>query len=486
MANLPESDRKKPVVVLFRHDLRVADNRALSSAAETGKPVIPLFVLDEESNATRPIGGARRWWLHHSLTRLSERLERLGCDLVLHKGPQNKSVAALVEESRADVVLWNRRYDPPGNATDVELASELTGRGVISDCFDGHLLHEPSAVMTTTGHPYRVFTPFWRAVTAIDGPRDPVDPPKSLRRFERSLKTDRLEDWRLLPETPDWAGGLREAWMPGEEGAQANLEDFLAQSVKGYAERRDFPFLPGTSRLSPHLVHGEITPFQIVASLRAFKNAASTVDVDTFRKELGWREFCWHLLVHNPQLSTQNFNRQFDRFRWSGKADLLKLWQQGRTGYPIVDAGMRQLWQTGWMHNRVRMITASFLVKHLLVDWREGERWFWDTLVDADPANNPANWQWVTGSGADAAPYFRVFNPILQGEKFDPGGQYVRQFLPEIRSIPDNFVHKPWQATADILLSAKTGGGKKYPLPIVEHSKARVRALEAYKQLSGK
>lgn len=479
----PTSDR--PALVLFRHDLRLADNGALRAAVDGGRPVIPVFVFDEMSEGVRPIGGARRWWLHHSLEALSAALKKTGAELVLRAGPMADVAADLVKETGAEAVYWNRRYDPPAIAADTEMKSRLVESSIEAQSFDGHLLHEPWQVKTKTGGFYKVYTPFWRAMTAEIDPREPVPRPREIKPFARTVKSEKLADWKLLPEKPDWAGGLREAWRPGEDGAHQALDAFLSGPIKGYGENRDRPDFHSTSRLSPYLAHGEITPFQIWHALETRRIDAAPGDIEKFRKEVAWREFSYHLLFHNPDLGATNFNRDFDAFAWKKDPKALHGWQRGQTGYPLVDAGMRQLWQTGWVHNRVRMVVASFLVKHLLQDWRAGEAWFWDTLVDADPANNTASWQWVAGSGADAAPYFRVFNPMLQGEKFDPDGKYVHEFLPELQGLEGGDLQAPWTASKDTLSAAGVKLGTDYPVPVVDHSKARDRALEAYQEMRG-
>lgn len=473
-------------LVLFRHDLRIADNRALAAAAATGRPVVPVFVLDEVSPGTRPVGGARRWWLHHSLAALSRDLARLGSPLVLRRGRMDEVVEALVAETGAGAVLWNRRYDPAGRSVDAALKASLRRRGLDVESFTGQLAHEPSQMKTQSGGPFRVFTPFWRAFSAQDLPRHPVDAPARLRPPHEPVAGDRLEDWALQPTAPDWAAGFGARWTPGEAGARKALANFLEGGLAGYAGRRDVPDGDTTSRLSPHLAHGEITPCQVFAALERGAAAGRAADREKFCQELGWREFSWHLLFHNPGLGSENFNRAFDEFPWAADGPGLFAWRRGLTGYPIVDAGMRELWHTGWMHNRVRMVAASFLVKHLLVDWRQGEAWFWDTLVDADLASNAASWQWVAGSGADAAPYFRIFNPVLQGEKFDPDGAYVRRWVPELAKIPARYVHRPWEAPLDMLFHAGVKLGETYPVPVVEHEHARRRALAAYETARGK
>jgi len=475
----------KPVLVLFRHDLRVADNRALSAAADSGRPVIPVFIFDQISPGIRPLGGARRWWLHHSLEALSDSLAGLGAPLVLRHGPQKEIVDNLVTATGATAVYWNRRYDPPASAIDAAMKAALRAREIDAQSFDGQLLHEPTQVKTGAGGPYRVYTPFWKALASGAEPRPPVDAPKSLRRFERTVKGDRLADWKLLPTSPDWAGGLRDAWKPGEADAHRRLQAFLRGPLDGYGDGRDFPADATTSGLSPHLAHGEITPFQIFAALQARAVKAPAADVEKFRKEIVWREFCYHLLVHHPDLAIRNFNSDFDAFEWEADPTAFGRWTAGQTGYPIVDAGLRELWATGVMHNRVRMIAASFLIKDLLIDWRNGERWFWDTLVDAEPASNPANWQWVAGSGADASPYFRIFNPVLQGEKFDPNGDYVRRWVPELGKLPAKWLHRPFEAPKDVLAAAGVKLGQTYPVPVVEHGAARGRAMRSYEAIKG-
>ncbi len=472
------SDGDVPLLVLFRNDLRVSDNRALAAAAATGRPVIPLFILDEGGESARPAGAASRWWLHHSLSALDKRVSALGARLIVRSGPTGKIVSETIKKTGADSVFWNRRYAPADIAVDRALKQALRADRVAAESFDGFLLHEPSLVTTQSGDFYKVFTPFYRRL-ADEDPRDPVDAPKSLRGWTGEIRSERIAALALLPTSPDWSGGLAERWQPGEQGARERLDDFLDERLDGYARRRDLPGEDGTSGLSPHLAHGEITPFQIMAALRRRRSG----DAETFRKEVAWREFSYHLLFHRPRLCVENFRPEFDAFPWHDAPARAAAWQRGLTGYPIVDAGMRELWHTGWMHNRVRMIAASFLVKDLLVDWRMGERWFWDTLVDADAANNPASWQWVAGSGADAAPYFRVFNPVLQGEKFDPEGLYVRRHVPELAKLPARYIHRPWDAPDAALAASGLRLGQDYPMPIVDHGRARERALAAYRSL---
>ena len=345
-------------------------------------------------------------------------------------------------------MFWNEIAQAPHQAVADQVAAALKEIGVTSHSFPGDLLVAPANIRNKENRGLRVFTPFWRRVQALGDPPKPLPAPKRLAR-DRTLQATALESWRLEPTQPDWAGGLRETWKPGELSAQQRLKAFLENGVAGYASERDRPDRDGTSRLSPHLRFGEISPRQVwhAARFAAAERPALSGDIDKFLSELGWREFCRHLLFDVPDLATRNLQPSFDAFPWRHDDKALRAWQRGQTGYPVVDAGMRELWHTGVMHNRVRMVVASFLVKHLLIDWREGEQWFWDTLVDADPGSNPANWQWVAGCGADAAPYFRVFNPVLQGEKFDPDGAYVRRWVPELARLPASLIHQPWSAT---------------------------------------
>ncbi len=481
----PTGHSDTPIIVLFRQDLRISDNRALSEAALTGRPVVPVFVMDNAGRGGRPIGGARQWWLHGSVKALSEKLAALGSPLVLVSGDIESALEPILEQTGADTVFWNRRYDPVAVTADTKLNSALRNKSIRVQSFEGQLLHEPTLLTTGAGSPFRVFSAFWRALLRADEPRAPVSAPRRLRPPDIKVSGETLESFGLKPVRPDWSAGLRETWLPGEERALSRLHAFLDSNLKHYASGRDLPGEAHTSMLSPHLAHGEITPFQIWHATGSAFDAWHAADAEKFRKEIAWREFSYHLLFHNPQLDTININRAFDRFHWGNDPRRLEAWQQGLTGYPLVDAGMRQLWRTGWMHNRVRMVCASFLVKHLMIDWRQGERWFWDTLVDADPASNSASWQWVAGCGADASPYFRVFNPILQGEKFDPDGTYVRRYVPEIDNLPNRYIHRPWEASASELRAAAVELGGNYPAPIVDHKPARNRALEAYQAMRG-
>jgi deoxyribodipyrimidine photo-lyase len=475
----------QPVLLWFRDDLRLTDNPALVRAVESGAPVLPLYVLDDESPGIRSLGGASRWWLHHSLAALSKELASRGATLLLRHGPAERIVLDLAQHIGAQAVVWNRRYEKPAIDLDSRTKAELVARGIRAESSNAALLNEPWEVKGKTGDPLRVFSPYWRAALARGEPPAPLPAPAAIRGLPvNGLEGVELGSLGLLPTKPDWSAGFGPVWTPGEAGARERLATFLDRELKGYAEDRDRPDLDKTSRLSPHLRFGEIGARQIwhaVEGSAAVGTSRGTAkDRQKFLAELGWREFSYHLLFHFPDLGTANFQPRFDAFPWATDSASLTAWQRGRTGYPIVDAGMRQLWQTGWMHNRVRMIVASLLVKHLLIHWREGEDWFWDTLVDADPANNAASWQWVAGSGADAAPYFRIFNPILQGERFDPEGDYVRRFVPELARLPANVIHKPWTAEPAVLARAGVTLGRDYPRPIVDHDAARARALDAF------
>ena len=420
-----------PSLVWFRDDLRLADNPALRAAVDRGEPVVVLFVLDEESPGIRPLGGAARWWLHHSLASLGERLRERGGDLILRRGPADRVVREAVADSGASAVFWNRRYGGAEREIDAGLKSSLRADGKEVASFAASLLHEPWTVTTGSGTHYSVFTPFWRACLALPAPRAPLPEPREVNGLSPSPSSDALEDWGLLPTRPDWAQGLRETWEPGEPAARRRLRAFLDDDLPDYDRARDEPSGGATSALSPRLRWGELSPFTV------YHEAVEVDGAGGFLSEIGWREFAWHTLYHFPDLATKNLRSEYDAFPWPRLSPShLTAWQKGDTGVPLVDAGMRELWHTGFMHNRVRMVTASFLIKNLLIDWRRGEEWFWDTLVDADGASNPFNWQWVAGSGADAAPYFRVFNPELQAKKFDPQRLYISQWAADAPSEP--------------------------------------------------
>lgn len=472
-------------LVWFRTDLRLADHAALGAAMKRGGAVIPVYILDEAAAGRWAPGGASRWWLHHSLEALAADIEKLGGRLILRRGDAATELAGIARETGADLVVCLRRYEPWAIAQEEAVRTRLAASGAELKRFSGWLLMEPETIKTKTGEPYKVYTPFWRALSSTIRLEKPLPRPKALPAPKIWPKSDKLAAWKLLPTRPDWAKGFAPVWSPGEAGALDRLDTFIAQAATEYTEMRNRPDVEGTSRLSPHLAHGEISPRLIwwrVASERdAGIGGSRDGGLETFLKELVWREFSSHLLFHFPTLPEAPFRPEFAKFPWRADTAMLTRWQKGRTGYPIVDAGMRELWATGWMHNRVRMIVASFLIKDLLIPWQEGEAWFWDTLVDADLANNAASWQWVAGSGADAAPYFRIFNPTTQGEKFDPEGGYVRRWVDELAGIDGDAVHRPHDLNA---VSARgIGATAAYPAPIVDHAVARDCALDAFKEL---
>ena len=471
-----------PIVLWFRTDLRIADNPALFAAVATGRPIVPVFILEEATPDLRAPGAAKLWWLHHSLSHLRDDLQERGPRLTLRRGDALSHLRAIIEATGADAIVWNRRYGRGETDTDAQVETVLHGEGVDVTAFAGHLLHDPSRFTSKTGTPYKVYTPFWNAFVERVEVSEPSAAPERIATLADPPQSEDIADWPLLPTAPDWATGMDAYWKPGERGGRERLDAFASSALDGYAVGRDLPAEDRTSRLSPYLALGEVSPAQAWAEADG-----PGEDALVFRKELAWREFSYHLLVRHPDMPRENIAGQFDRFPWrelddAAKADL-RAWQRGRTGYPIIDAGMRQLWHIGWMHNRVRMITASFLIKHLLLDWRHGEAWFWDTLVDADAANNANGWQWVAGSGADASPFFRVFIPILQGEKFDPDGDYVREWVPELAELPARYIHAPWKAPDKVLAKARVRLGASYPEPIVDHAAARERALAAYAEM---
>ena len=472
-----------PILLWFRKDLRLDDNHALQSAATSSRPLIPVYIREPGATERGPLGGAQDWWLHHSLAALQTALDAVGNKLILRQGDALTALKKLIDETGAEAVVWNRRYDPAGIEVDTQIKKALRSKGIEANSFAGQLLHEPTRLRTGTGNHYKTYTPFWRAFEQSGEPPFPIEAPRRLLAPRRWPQSDALTSWSLLPTRPNWASEFPDIWTPGEAAAQEKLETFVDGVIDGYAVGRDFPDKSSTSLLSPHLALGEISPARIWHTTRGLSGKIPSDDIVRFRKELVWREFCYHQLFHFPKLRTANWNDRYDDFPWLSDAKLLASWQRGQTGYPIVDAGMRQLWRHGWMHNRVRMIAASFLIKDLLIDWREGEAWFRDTLVDADPAANTANWQWVAGSGADASPFFRIFNPVLQGEKFDPDGGYVRTFVPELSKLDNKYIHRPFEAPDDVLKRSGIELGKHYPRPIVDHATARQRALAAHASL---
>jgi len=474
-------------IVWFRRDLRLADNAALTAACRHARHVVPLYVHAPDEDGEWAPGGASRWWLHRSLEQLDASLRRRGNRLVLRTGDSLNVLLDVVRESGATAVYWNRLYEPEAVARDTRVRAALREAGLHCESFNAAQLLEPWELRTSQGDPYRVFTPFWRACLArLDSPIPPLPPPTTIPAHEprpRSLPLGALE---LRPKIR-WDTGLETAWTPGEDGALARLEAFAEDALASYGEARNRPDLPDTSRLSPHLHFGELSPRQCLAGIRPMVAArpATQASADSFARELGWREFATHLLYHFPHTPAAPLDARFAEFPWELRSDWLETWQRGRTGFPIVDAGMRELWATGWMHNRVRMITASLLTKNLRQPWLAGARWFWDTLVDADLASNTLGWQWTAGCGADAAPFFRIFNPVLQTERFDPQRRYLRRWLPEIAGLPDAWVHRPWEAPEAVLADAGVRLGHDYPAPVVDLRDSREAALAAYAAVRG-
>lgn len=452
-----------PIIVLFNQDLRVTDNPALTYACKTGQPIIPLYILDDHTPGKWKLGGASRWWLHHSLLSLRHSLQHKGSDLFLLKGETIEVLTKLTQMYQVAALFMNRSYEPYA----LKLQQKIEKLLPQSQSFSGSLLFEPWEILNKQHQPFKVFTPFWnkcKEVMSVDKPL-----PSPHRIHTNSIESEPIDSLQLLPHHPDWSGGLIKHWSVGEKAAHARLKQFISKSLDNYDHDRDIPSLDSTSALSPHLHFGEISPRQIYDAIKDIPKSQK------FLSQLGWREFSYYQLYQFSKLPEEPWRAEFTKFPWEYNPALLEKWQRGQTGYPIVDAGMRQLWETGWMHNRVRMITASFLIKDLFIPWQEGAKWFWDTLVDADLANNSASWQWVAGCGFDAAPFFRIFNPVLQSEKFDPEGLYIKRWVPELSKVPKAFIHMPWEAKADLKIH--------YPHPIVNHDQARKKALEAFKQL---
>lgn len=464
-----------PIIVCFRQDLRLQDNPALNAAAVSGRPILPVFVLEDHPQWNW--GGASRWWLHHSLQTLEKNLSQLGLPLVLKQGNVFQALSQVRRETGADRVFWNRRHEPHLTLIDQNIQEALEADGCQVDVFEASLLGQPTDLKTGQGGAYQVFTPYYkkfrhsRVVALPETLSEAICCPADI---SDSLP---LEGLGLLPEIP-WDQGLKDSWQPGEEGARQAWSSFLEQRLDAYDERRDFPAVAGSSLLSAHLHWGEISPRQIW-----HEGLSSGPKAEPFLRQLVWREFAHHLLVHFPRTPTEPLREKFESFSWDGDPGLLTAWQKGETGYPLVDAGMRQLWHTGWMHNRVRMVAGSFLVKHLLLPWQEGAHWFWDTLVDANLANNTFGWQWTAGCGADAAPYFRIFNPVAQGKRFDKSGQYIRRWVPELKDLPDKLVHEPWLVGSSVGEHLGFKLGRDYPSPVVDHKWARERALETFRRL---
>ena len=464
-------------IAWFRQDLRIADNPALTEACKSGV-AFAVYVLDDVNSEDWSMGGASRWWLHHSLAALDE---QLGGNLSVFTGDARRIIPALAEETGADAVYWNRCYEPWRIRRDSDLKRELQEQDMTVRTFNGSSLFEAPTVKKGDGTPYKVFTPFYKngCLRDVAPPRRPLPAP-AIDAIEKISSSMQLDDLDLLPSI-NWADTMAATWQPGELGGNERLAEFLGDGLADYSDNRNRPDVAGVSRLSPYLHFGELSPNQVWYA--AHDTNMPEAVAEPFTRQLCWREFSTNLLYNNPQLPTENLQSKFDRFPWRDDPAALRAWQRGQTGIPIVDAGMRELWQTGYMHNRVRMIVGSFLIKNLMLHWELGERWFWDTLLDADLANNSASWQWVAGTGADAAPYFRVFNPVLQGTKFDPDGDYVRRYVPEIAGLPKKYLNSPWEAPAEVLKDAGVALGENYPKPIVDLKETRDRALAAFKSL---
>jgi deoxyribodipyrimidine photo-lyase len=477
---------QEPIIYWFRNDLRLSDLPGLTRAAATGRPIVPCYILDDVSAGHWKMGGASRWWLHHSLTSLAGQIEDQGGQQHLASGDPVTVLTELAKKTGATDIYCSRQYEPWAGELEQRIHRHLDARAINFKRYHGSLLWEPERVRNKTDLPYKVFTPFWRNCLTLE-PQPSVT--KEIHSRNWHLNTEQgelLADLKLTPSNPDWAVGWSKIWNPGEQGANSQLSAFLQHKLDGYGPGRDFPSQASTSMLSAHLHFGEIAPttvFQRTKDLIASEPSLSS-DGEKFLSELGWREFSHHLMFHFPHICRSAFKPKFDHFPWVGSQENLQRWQQGITGYPIVDAGMRELWATGYMQNRVRMLAASFLCKHLLIDWRAGQSWFWDTLVDADIANNASGWQWVAGSGADASPYFRIFNPVTQAQKFDGTGEYIRQWVPELTQLPNKYIHEPWKAPIEILEQCDVQLGKTYPLPMVDHRYAREGAMAALGEIN--
>lgn len=459
----------------FRQDLRLEDNPALLAAAASGT-VLPLYILDDTNAGDWKMGGASRWWLHHSLCRLNQ---ALGGRLWVLSGDAEAELLGLCASLPVEKVVWNRCYEPWRRRRDTRIEQSLSKRGIQFASFKASLIWEPGETLKDNGDPYRVFTPFYRNLLRKTPADIALPRPSNITLADCTQPTNRINALQLKPRM-SWDAGFHEHWTPGEQGALDRLDGFLQCRLDDYKAKRDFPAVPGVSSLSPHLHFGEISPLRV---WREAQMAAADSNPEPWLRQICWREFSYHMLSHHEHMSNTNLNSNFDKFPWRTDSKLLKRWQQGITGYPLVDAGMRELWHTGTMHNRVRMVAASFLTKNLMIHWLEGARWFWDCLVDADLANNSFGWQWVAGCGADAAPYFRIFNPVTQSRKFDPQGAYLRRWLPELRGLPNTHIHAPWEMNLQSLKKAGVTLDQHYPGPIVDLRTSRQQALDAWREL---
>lgn len=472
-----------PVIVWFRLDLRITDNPALDAAGKSGAPVIPLYIWSPVDEGEWQPGSASRFWLHHALESLQRDLGKIGSELILLRGPCLETLQSLIRETGAGGVFWNRCYEPLAIQRDRHIKKTLVSAGTEVHSFNGSLLFEPHQVSNRQGNPYKVYTPFWKHYQALD-----VQPPlkktrAKLKKPDKWPESLVLDEFDLVPRIK-WYTSIADTWDMSARGGEKRITRFIRNSLHDYHENRDYPALDGVSAMSPYLHFGQLSARQIWHRVMQAEQSAGRISpgrgAQAYLRQLVWREFAGHLLFHFPHSADKPLYDKYRRFPWRKNGKLVQAWQKGETGFPIVDAGMRQLWKTGWMHNRVRMITASFLTKDMLVHWLEGAKWYWDTLVDADLANNTMGWQWVAGSGADAAPYFRIFNPVTQSARFDPEGTYIRQWIPELDRLDRKYIHKPWEAPENMLSAAGIRLGKTYPRPVLDHAKARRQALESY------
>ncbi len=475
-------------IIWLRDDFRLDDQPALAAARG---PALTVYVHDPRPENGRPPGGAAKWRLARSLARFERGLAERGGRLDVVEGEADRVISDLAAAADARRVVWNRRYEGASVALDAGVKASLKARGVEAVSHNGRLMREPAELAKADGTPSGAFSAFWRRHRGLGPLPAPLPAPARLETAPwptGAPARTTIAALRLTPTAPDWSGELALGETPGEDGAMAALRRFVNDALPAYAYERDYLAADATSRLSAHLRFGELSARKAARAVEAAAAADGPLarGAEKFLSELGWREFSYALLTAHPDLATRPLKGDFERFPFRDDKTAFRAWARGETGYPVVDAGMRQLWRTGYMHNRVRLIAASFLVKHLLIDWRRGEEWFWDTLCDADPANNPASWQWVTGAGADAAPYFRIFNPVLQGEKFDPDGTYVRRWVPELARLEARYIHAPWRAPAEALAGAGVVLAKTYPKPIVDHDAARARALAAFAEARGK
>lgn len=468
-------------LVWLRNDLRLSDNTALHEALKHHDDIILLYILDEHYG--RPIGEASRWWLHHSLVALNNSLRKYNAKLTLKRGNSIEIIRELVQHHAIDAIFRNACFEPEVFEKDSQILRQLQQQGITCRRLNSSLLINPSAIKNKSGGTFKVFTPFYKHVVQKLEPKPLLPTPEKIPQRSKP-ESESLDHWQLLPTKPDWSNGFND-WLPGENSAQQRLNKFIETNLYQYTRDRDRPDLSITSCLSPYLHFGEISPWQVYHAIKQCSalNSALDNEAEAYLRQLFWREFSAYLLFNFPSFPEENFQTKFDNFQWQSNTSALKAWQQGKTGYPIVDAGMRELWHTGFMHNRVRMIAASFLTKHLLIDWREGEAWFWNTLLDADLANNVFGWQWVAGCGADAAPYFRIFNPTLQSKKFDPNGDYLRHWLPELSKLPTRYLHEPHTAPVNLLKQVGITLGENYPVPLVNHQHARELALLTFRAL---